>query len=184
MNVSPVKIISAIFLTLCMAAIAMLYEKFHHLYDSKNITLLLVIIALLIITESIMWFWFSFSETTISDRYVKSLKHFRSILFREENPYHLYRARRKITGMREEADARMVTMKEMENYRKEYLGNVAHELKTPLFSIQGYVETLMDGGVDDMNIRDKYLERIDKSVERILNIVQDLDMISRLESGR
>ena len=80
--------------------------------------------------------------------------------------------------MREEADARMVTMKEMENYRKEYLGNVAHELKTPLFSIQGYVETLMDGGVDDMNIRDKYLERIDKSVERILNIVQDLDMIT------
>lgn len=78
----------------------------------------------------------------------------------------------------------MVTMKEMENYRKEYLGNVAHELKTPLFSIQGYVETLMDGGVDDMNIRDKYLERIDKSVERILNIVQDLDMIDRLESGQ
>ena len=50
-------------------------------------------------------------------------------------------------------------MKEMESYRKEYIGNVSHELKTPLFSIQGYVETLRDGGVDNLTIRDKYLEK-------------------------
>ena len=75
------------------------------------------------------------------------------------------------------------TMKEMETYRKEYIGNVSHEMKTPLFSIQGYVETLMDGGVENIAIRDKYLERIDKSVERLLNIVKDLDMINQFESG-
>lgn len=75
------------------------------------------------------------------------------------------------------------TMKEMETYRKEYIGNVSHELKTPLFSIQGYVETLIDGGVENLAIRDKYLERIDKSVERLLNIVKDLDMINQYESG-
>ena len=75
------------------------------------------------------------------------------------------------------------TMKAMEGYRKEYIGNVSHELKTPLFSIQGYVETLMDGGVENLTIRDKYLERIDKSVERLLSIVKDLDMISQFESG-
>ena len=75
-------------------------------------------------------------------------------------------------------------MMEMENYRKEYIGNVSHELKTPLFSIQGYIETLRDGGVEDLNVRDKYLERIDKSVERLLNIVKDLDMINRFESGQ
>lgn len=75
------------------------------------------------------------------------------------------------------------TMKEMEDYRKEYLGNVSHELKTPLFSIQGYIETLKDGAVENLNIRDKYLERIGKSVERLLNIVKDLDMISQLEAG-
>lgn len=74
-------------------------------------------------------------------------------------------------------------MKEMEDYRKEYLGNVSHELKTPLFSIQGYVETLKDGAVENLNIRDKYLERIGKSVERLLNIVKDLDMINQFESG-
>lgn len=75
------------------------------------------------------------------------------------------------------------TMKEMESYRKEYIGNVSHELKTPLFSIQGYVETLRDGGVDNLTIRDKYLERIDISVERLIAIVKDLDMINRLEAG-
>lgn len=81
-------------------------------------------------------------------------------------------------------NAEMDLMKEMEDYRKEYIGNVSHELKTPLFSIQGYIETLRDGGVDDLNIRDKYLERIDKSVERLLNIVKDLDMINRFEAGQ
>ncbi len=72
---------------------------------------------------------------------------------------------------------------ERENYRREFLGNVAHELKTPLFSIQGYLLTLIEGGVDDENIRDKYLNRINKSVERLTYIVKDLDLISELESG-
>ena len=74
-------------------------------------------------------------------------------------------------------------MKEMEDYRKEYIGNVSHELKTPLFSIQGYVETLRDGAVENLNIRDKYLERIGNSVERLLNIVTDLDQISKYEAA-
>lgn len=81
-------------------------------------------------------------------------------------------------------NAEMDLMKEMEDYRKEYIGNVSHELKTPLFSIQGYIETLRDGGVEDLSIRDKYLQRIDSSVERLLNIVKDLDMINRFEAGQ
>ncbi len=72
---------------------------------------------------------------------------------------------------------------ERENYRREFLGNVSHELKTPLFSIQGYLLTLIEGGVEDETIRDKYLNRINKSVERLTYIVKDLDMITELESG-
>ncbi len=72
---------------------------------------------------------------------------------------------------------------ERENYRREFLGNVSHELKTPLFSIQGYVLTLIEGGVEDRTIRDKYLNRINKSVERLTYIVKDLDLITELESG-
>ncbi|MDO5655026.1 MAG: ATP-binding protein [Flavobacteriaceae bacterium] len=72
---------------------------------------------------------------------------------------------------------------EKENYRREFVGNVAHELKTPLFSIQGYLLTLIEGGVDDETIRDRYLNRINKSVERLTYIVKDLDLITDLESG-
>lgn len=75
------------------------------------------------------------------------------------------------------------TLTERENYRREFLGNVSHELKTPLFSIQGYLLTLIEGGIEDENIRDKYLHRINKSVERLTFIVKDLDLITELESG-
>lgn len=73
---------------------------------------------------------------------------------------------------------------ERESYRREFLGNVSHELKTPLFSIQGFLLTLIEGGIEDKKIRYKYLERINKSVERLNYIVKDLDMISELESGK
>jgi two-component system, OmpR family, phosphate regulon sensor histidine kinase PhoR len=69
-----------------------------------------------------------------------------------------------------------------ENYRREFLGNVSHELKTPIFNIQGYIQTLLDGGINDENINMKYLERTNKSVNRMINIVEDLEVISRLET--
>ncbi|WGK94962.1 MULTISPECIES: sensor histidine kinase [Flavobacterium] len=70
-----------------------------------------------------------------------------------------------------------------EQYRREFLGNVSHELKTPLFTVQGYLSTLTDGALEDKNILKKYLERAEKGVERLIYIVEDLDMISKLESG-
>lgn len=70
-----------------------------------------------------------------------------------------------------------------EEYRREFLGNVSHELKTPLFTVQGYLLTLKDGAIKDKSIRDKYLERANKGVDRLINIVKDLDMIAQLESG-
>lgn len=75
------------------------------------------------------------------------------------------------------------TLKVREKYRKEFLGNVSHELKTPLFTIQGYILTLLDGTIDDKNMRKKYLERASKGVERLSYIVKDLDMITKLEVG-
>jgi len=75
------------------------------------------------------------------------------------------------------------TLKIREEYRREFLGNVSHELKTPLFTVQGYLSTLLDGAMNDKTIRKKYLERAEKGVERLIYIVQDLDMISKLEIG-
>ncbi|MBJ6369124.1 sensor histidine kinase [Snuella sedimenti] len=74
-------------------------------------------------------------------------------------------------------------LKIREKYRKEFLGNVSHELKTPLFTVQGYILTLLDGAMNDKNIREKYLERASKGVERLSYIIKDLDMITKLETG-
>jgi len=75
------------------------------------------------------------------------------------------------------------TLKIREVYRKEFLGNISHELKTPLFTVQGYILTLLDGAMEDKHIRKKYLTRASKGVERLIYIVRDLDMITRLEAG-
>jgi len=70
-----------------------------------------------------------------------------------------------------------------ENYRREFLGNISHELKTPLFTVQGYLLTLLDGAIKDKDIRENYIERANKGVDRLISIVKDLDLISRLEAG-
>jgi two-component system phosphate regulon sensor histidine kinase PhoR len=74
-------------------------------------------------------------------------------------------------------------LKKLEVYRKEFLGNVSHELKTPVFNIQGYVLTLLDGGLEDPSINRNYLERAEKSVDRMITIIDDLEAISQLETG-
>ena len=70
-----------------------------------------------------------------------------------------------------------------ESYRREFLGTISHELKTPLFTVQGYILTLISGASNDKQIREKYLERASKGVDRLVAIVEDLDMISKLESN-
>lgn len=74
-------------------------------------------------------------------------------------------------------------LKVREEYRREFLGNVSHELKTPLFTVQGYISTLLAGAMDDKNVRKKYLKRAEKGVERLVYIIEDLDMITKLEVG-
>ncbi len=75
------------------------------------------------------------------------------------------------------------TLKVREAYRKEFLGNISHELKTPLFTVQGYIDTLIEGAHKDKAIRKKYLNRAQKGVERLTYIVNDMDMITKLEIG-
>jgi len=70
-----------------------------------------------------------------------------------------------------------------EEFRREFIGNVSHELKTPLFTVQGYLLTLTDGAINDKEITEKYLKRANKGVDRLIGIVKDLDMISKLESS-
>ena len=75
------------------------------------------------------------------------------------------------------------SLKVRENYRREFLGNISHELKTPLFTVQGYILTLLEGAMKNKSLRKKYLQRANKGVERLIYIIKDLDMITKLEAG-
>jgi len=88
-----------------------------------------------------------------------------------------------VANWAEEQEKEIERMREMNKYRKEFVGNVSHELKTPVFNIQGYTLTLLEGGLEDENINRKYLIKIEKNIDRMINIINDLDAITKLESG-
>ncbi len=90
---------------------------------------------------------------------------------------------REVEKFAENQKLQIETLKIRETYRKEFMGNVSHELKTPLFTVQGYILTLLDGALKDKTVRKKYLNRANKGVERLIYIVKDLDMITKLETG-
>lgn len=89
-----------------------------------------------------------------------------------------------IRNFAKEKKIEIESLKVQEEYRREFIGNVAHELKTPLFTVQGYLDTLIEGGaIKDKVLRKKYIERALHGVERLIHIVQDLDMITKFENN-
>lgn len=82
----------------------------------------------------------------------------------------------------EDRSKEIVVLTQRDSFRRDFLGNVAHELKTPLFTIQGYILTLIEGAAEDKEIRTKYLARANKGVERLTSIIKDLDMLAKLET--
>jgi two-component system phosphate regulon sensor histidine kinase PhoR len=78
----------------------------------------------------------------------------------------------------------IMRLKAQENFRREFIGNLSHELKTPVFSIQGYILTLLEGGLEDPKINRDFLERAARAVDRITHMIEDLDIITQLESGQ
>ncbi len=74
-------------------------------------------------------------------------------------------------------------LKKNEKFRREFLSNVFHELKTPLFSIQGYITTLLEGGLEDQEVNRRFLEKADKNINRMVSIIQDLETISSIENN-
>jgi len=89
-----------------------------------------------------------------------------------------------LTAWADTNDKEIARLKETEHFRKQYLGNVAHELKTPIFNIQGYISTLLDGGLEDELINRKYLERAEKSIDRLINIVTNICKIKDILHSR
>lgn len=88
-----------------------------------------------------------------------------------------------LVGWSKESKQEIDNLKQLEIYRREFLSNVSHELKTPIFSAQGYIHTLIDGGIDDVDINVLYLNKAAKSIDRLVSMVDDLESISKLEAG-
>lgn len=187
MRFHKLTIIASFFLTLVMSFVALAfdYAKNKVIRDEGSfyITLFFCVFLIFALNYIILDYLFNFYGK-------KQIRKISTILPEEityeddDNNLSFKKLGERVSELNLKNTTEIDMMKEMEIYRKEYIGNISHELKTPLFSIQGYVETLMDGGVEDLTVRDKYLERIDKSVERLLNIAKDLDMINQFESGR
>lgn len=178
-------LLASVFLTVAMSLVALGFDYTNDaVFHSKSnfyLTLFVCVVLIFALNYVILDYLFNFYGK-------KQIRKISTILPEDispddDNEMDFKQLGERFSAFSQKSATEMGTMKEMETYRKEYIGNVSHELKTPLFSIQGYVETLMDGGVENLAIRDKYLERIDKSVERLLNIVKDLDMINQYESG-
>lgn len=175
---------ASFFLTAVMLLLIYVFDEARHYFSDTNWeffgTMLISSLALLIINYLVLDFLFNFYGK-------KQIRKISTILPEEisdeDGDLNFKELGQRVTDLNLKNTAEIDTMKEMETYRKEYIGNVSHEMKTPLFTIQGYVDTLLQGGVENLAIRDKYLDRIDKSVERLLTIVKDLDMINQFESG-
>ncbi len=88
-----------------------------------------------------------------------------------------------VTQWAENSRKEIQEWKRMAQYRKEFVGNVSHELKTPIFNIQGYTLTLLEGGIEDKSVNIKYLTKLEKNINRIISIVNDMEAISKLEHG-
>jgi two-component system phosphate regulon sensor histidine kinase PhoR len=130
--------------------------------------------------------WFIYRKIKLIYKFIYQTKASK----REETYYKYILPQKSIDEVKEDVEqwaeqrsAEIEILKKNEAYRKEFLQNLAHEFKTPIFAIQGYVDTLLGGALDKPTVNKKFLENAARNIDRMVNLVEDLDEISRLESG-
>jgi Signal transduction histidine kinase len=130
--------------------------------------------------------WFIYRKIKLIYKYIYQTKANR----REETYYKYILPKKGIDEVREDVEkwaeqrsAEIEILKHNEEYRKEFLQNLAHEFKTPIFAIQGYIDTLLSGAMDKPEVNKKFLENTSRNVDRVVHLLSDLDEISKLESG-
>src|SRR5690625_1816412 len=105
-------------------------------------------------------------------------------IYEEEPVTNIDSLSKEVERFSEDKRLQIEDLKLRDNFRKEFVGNLAHELKTPLFTVQSYLLTLQDGAIDNMEVRDNYIDRAIDGTERLVHIVEDLDMITKLETEK
>jgi len=151
----------------------------------------LTIIAILIAPFLVAYLVFQFLVKRFTENRIKLI--YKSIYSKKKTREDFLKTHRELglSGVEQEVqdwllkrEVELEKMKEREAYRREFLGNISHELKTPVFSIQGYISTLLDGAINDSEVNRNYLERTEVSLQRMISIINDLDVISRFENNQ
>lgn len=171
-------LIIALFLTLIILLTCYFLELTTHSYWFLKMGLLVFFSSFIVSTLVFYWYVKSRIQNLykLMESYKKSNNKLTNKDFIEhvENDVIIWANRR-----RDEIEK----LKETEEYRREFIGNLAHELKTPVFSVQGYILTLLEGGLEDENINRKFLQKAFKGIERIATVINDMDTITGIESG-
>jgi two-component system, OmpR family, phosphate regulon sensor histidine kinase PhoR len=178
----PISLIIGIFSTILMYALYYVLEKFDFLYFSK-FDLSIILLGVFI---------FSFVVSFVINHFLifRQLQKMNS-KFAEwpHGTFESHHTGQILNDLNNNLDAfyegrlsEINKLQRLETHRKEYIGNVSHELKTPIFNIQGYLETLLDGGLEDKDVNVKFLEKASQSTQRMSQIVDDLQSISQFES--
>ncbi|MCC5919022.1 MAG: ATP-binding protein [Cryomorphaceae bacterium] len=167
----------ALFATLGLFAVSHFFFSLNVLSQSFILTTIFFFVAIFFVVK-ILFEWVVYKQ-------IKSV--YRSIgkQYKDERRFSLQldAMQREVDSYNQTRAAEIAELKEREKFRREFIGNVSHELKTPVFNVQGYLLTLLDGALNDPEINEKYVKRANKSVERMISIIKDLDVITKLESG-
>lgn len=148
---------------------------------SKVSLISLVTGGILFFTSQFLLDRFIFGRMNLLFDKILNITYERKVLNLLEDPFELIDS--KVSSYLKKQEKEEETLLEQQKFRREYIGNIAHELKTPIFTAQGYILTLLDGGLEDERINRDYLKRADKSIERIIDLLDDLDLITKLDSG-
>ncbi len=176
----------ALYSSLLISALSTLLASLLFYFYTRNIPIGLIVFFLIIFPLSFLILQFLIEKSI----YVRMKKIYKDVRLLDEKSLStspittdMDMLTREVERFAENKKLEIETLNIRENYRKEFMGNVSHELKTPLFTVQGYILTLLDGAMDDRKILKKYLQGANKGVERLVHIIKDLDMITQLESG-
>lgn len=172
-------VLVALFAACVAVAFALL---FHWMHFENNMNMYISLILLFIVTFVVIAYFLNKNiYNRIETLYTLIYSSGSSKLVDDE--MRLKNVEREVQKWSQEKEPLIEKLKAQEKFRREFIGDVAHELKTPIFNIQGYVYTLIDGGLYDEKINKKYLRKAQKNINRMIRMVQDLDLITKLESG-
>ena len=174
--------LQSLLISTILSVVAVVILLIYNYYTNETLTNLFVIIPLFFSSLTIVYIYFEFFV-------FKKIKNLYRDLIPEYENYknslvntNMDQLMEDLKKFSKESQTEIKSMQEKENFRRDFIGNLAHELKTPLFTSQSYLLTLIDGALKDKEVNLKYLKIAEKAIERLIFIVKDLDLITKLES--